>query len=225
MPPCQEEVPGGCLSQTGTPLTEFRPIAGNLPARSSSRSQLPAITLSRPMLARFGKLLLVCTAFAPVLLTIAVTRWVRGDIWPGAASYVAVTLGLFILCVGVLKAAGTMLERLSFQPSEVKTADTEIVGFVLTYLLPLVNANTDHVEWRILGFVLLLLFLVVWSTNSYHFNPLLAFLGYHFYEVTDSSRVSYVLVTRRSLKDTSAVQRVVQLSEYMLLDVEDVTNG
>lgn len=177
------------------------------------------------MLTKIAKLLLVCTAFAPVLLTVAVSSWVRGDLWPGSVAYLGVTIGLFVLCALILSAATRMLERVPVTLREVKTADTQIVGFVIAYLLPLVNANTDQVEWRVLGFVLVLFFLVVWSTHSYHFNPLLAFLGYHFYEVTDASNVSYVLITRRSLRNTVTVKHVVQLSEYMLLDGETKPNG
>lgn len=179
----------------------------------------------KDLLAKFAKLLLVCTALAPILMTLAVIRWVRGDLWPGGALYFGVAVGLFILCGLILRAAKKMLEQVPVDLREVRTADAQIVGFVIAYLLPLVNANTDQVEWRVLGFVLLLFLFVVWSTHSYHFNPLLALLGYHFYEVTDASNVSYVLITRRSLRNTVTVKKVIQLTEYMLLDGETKANA
>ena len=46
-------------------------------------------------------------------------------------------------------------------------------------------------------------------------------LGYHFYEVTDETSVSYVLITRRNIRTAKKTARVVQLSEYILLDVDN----
>lgn len=61
---------------------------------------------------------------------------------------------------------------------------------------------------------------IVATSHAYHFNPLMSVLGYHFYEVTDTGGVSYVLITRRSLHTARSAARVVRLSEYIILDVD-----
>ena len=70
----------------------------------------------------------------------------------------------------------------------------------------------------VLVFVLLVFFLAIWTTHAYHFNPLLVVFGYHFYEVTNEGNVTYVLITRSTLRATSGVTAVRELTDYILLD-------
>lgn len=172
------------------------------------------------MLSSFAKLLLVATAFAPVLLTYAFALYLERGVTAVALSLIAATMGLVLLCLFVIRAARSQLEALQFPITSVKTADMEVVGFVLAYLLPLVSTTSETVNLPVLAFVLAIFFLVVWSTNSYHFNPLLGMLCYHFYEVTTESGVTFLLITRKDVRNSRSVGRVVQLTDYMVLDSE-----
>jgi hypothetical protein len=169
------------------------------------------------MLNSIAKLLLVLTSFAPVLLTFSFIQYRHTAFYPAGLACLLVAVGLCLLCILIIRAARQQLETMTFAVNSVKTADTEIVGFVVAYLLPLV---TTAVEVPVILFVLGIFLLVVWSTNSYHFNPLLSLFGYHFYEVQSSNAVTYVLVTRRTMRDAHRIARVVLLTEYMVLDVE-----
>ena len=173
------------------------------------------------MFSKSAKLALVAASFAPVLLTLGWIRFVDGRIWPDAISYfvaAGLTVGLCLLLIG---AARSQLEVIPFNPTSISTADAEIVGFVLAYLLPFVDAAGMSVKPSVFWFVMALLGLVVWSTNSYHVNPVLGLLGFHFYEVTTEGDVTFVLVTRRNLRDSGEITSVVQLTEYMVLEVKD----
>jgi hypothetical protein len=68
------------------------------------------------------------------------------------------------------------------------------------------------------AFVLALIFGVVWTTHSYHCNPILGVFGYHFYEVTADTNVTFILITQRTLRDCKAITQVVQLTDYIVLD-------
>jgi hypothetical protein len=171
------------------------------------------------MLSGFAKLALVGTSLAPVLITLAWVRYVDGHAWPEGASYLLAAGATVLLCVLLIKAARTQLEVVPFSARSVRTADAEIVGFVLAYLLPLVEAGGVAIRGEIFWFVVAILAAIIWSTNAYHVNPLLGMLGYHFYEVTTDAEVTFVLITRRSLRQSGRVTRAVQLTEYMVLDV------
>lgn len=153
-----------------------------------------------------------------MLLTASFVSWLRRDFVPVGLSFLLIAVGLCVLCFLLITAASRQLERIAFRLNSIKTADMEIVGFVIAYLLPLANSSTTTIDPAVLAFVLAIFALVVWGTNSYHFNPLLAFFGYHFYEVTTAEAITYVLVTRRTMRDTTKVQHVVQLTEYMMLE-------
>jgi hypothetical protein len=172
------------------------------------------------VLSRFAKVLLVLTAFAPVLLTFAFVQLRHDEFIPWGATGLIVAVLLALICLLVLKEAARQLEIVGARLISIKTADTEIVGYVLSYLVPLANLSSTDVDPWVLVFVAGFFLFIVATSHSYHFNPLMSVLGYHFFEVTDETGVSYVLITRRSLRVARMATRVVQLSEYILLDVE-----
>lgn len=167
----------------------------------------------------FAKLSLVATSIAPVLLTLWFVDFSRGWDWKDGWGYLALALVLTFICWGLLQLVRTRLEILKLEIVSVKTADNEMIGFVLAYLLPLVNRSSTNVDPWVLIFVLGLLFVVVLTSNSYHFNPLIGFLGYHFYDVTLSGGVSYVLISRRNIRDCKSISSVGHFSEYMIMEV------
>jgi hypothetical protein len=167
------------------------------------------------MLRFLPKLLLVATAFAPVMITFAIVFWFE--------QAHALALGLLcgaalavVACVTVIKTAASQLAKNPVVIKTIKPADKEIVGFVLAYLLPLARGSEfDGVPMFV---VLGVFFLVVMTSNAYHTNPLLGLIGYHFYEVTIED-VGYTLLSRRNLHNTKVIKMVVSLTDYMLLDV------
>ena len=172
------------------------------------------------MLSKLAKVLLVLTAFAPILFTVAFVEWRKGHFLPVGPTCLMVAAALVTICYLVLKGAGQQLEVMPCNLRSIKTADKEIVGFVLSYLVPLANLSGKEMDPWTLGFVAVFFLFIVATSHAYHFNPLMSVLGYHFYEVTDTNSVSYVLITRRNLRSARTTAHVVQLSEYILLDVE-----
>lgn len=184
------------------------------------------------MLNKLAKLALVSTALAPICLTlwfVEISRvWQKdvpwsenlADHWLVGSAYLLAALVLSGLCFGLvwLSASRHGLERLPVKIKSVKTVDKEIVGFLLVYLLPLINQGQSTISLPVLVFVAVLFFFIVYNSHAYHFNPLLGFFGYHFFEVTIEGDVTYVLITRQNITDCKAVSQVVQLTEYMILD-------
>lgn len=188
------------------------------------------------MLNRLAKLALVSTALAPICLTLWFVElsnaWQSalpfadnvGAHWRAGIAYLFAALVLSGLCLGLvwLSSSRYGLERLPVKIKSVKTADKEIVGFLLVYLLPLINQSHNSISLSVLIFVALIFFVIVYNSHAYHFNPLLGFFGYHFYEVTIEGGITYVLITRQNITNCKAVSQVVQLTEYMILDANHV---
>lgn len=185
------------------------------------------------MLNKLAKIALVSTALAPICLTLWFIEinnaWQRDMSWAEnlaahwlvGGSYAMATLILSGLCFGLILLSGSShgLERMPVKIKSVKTVDKEIVGFLLVYLLPLINQGQNTINLPVLVFVAFVFFFIVYNSHAYHFNPLLGFFGYHFFEVTIEGDITYVLITRQNITDCKAVSRVVQLTEYMILDV------
>ena len=188
------------------------------------------------MLSKFAKISLVGTSLAPIFLTLwfqkfqvfwkkptksLVAAW--DSIVAGKEFLIAAVL-LFILCWILIHFSKTNLEKLPIKITTVKTADSEIVGFILIYLLPLMNETKTPISVPMLLFIGTLFFFIVYSSNSYHFNPLLGFLGFHFYEIQIEGGITFVLISKRNINNCKSISTVVQISEYMVLETENATN-
>ena len=86
----------------------------------------------------------------------------------------------YFLCFGLIRLSARKLEPLPVKIKAVKTVDKEIVGFLLVYLLPLINQNQSTISVPVLVFIAVIFFFIVYNSHAYHFNPLLGFFGYHF---------------------------------------------
>lgn len=145
--------------------------------------------------------------------------------WQVGGGYLLATLLMSVLCFLLVWLSGRNLEKLPVKIKAVKTVDKEIVGFLLVYLLPLINQTTNTtclpagtVSLPVLIFIAVIFFFIVQNSHAYHFNPLLGFFGYHFYEVTIEGDITYVLITRQNIADCKSISQVVQLTEYMILE-------
>jgi hypothetical protein len=189
------------------------------------------------MLNKAAKLALVATSMAPICLTLwfveISSAWETAlpwsdnidAHWQEGSGYLLATLTLSVLCFGLVLLSASAsrygLEPLPVKIKAVKTVDKEIVGFLLVYLLPLINQGQNTVSVPVLVFIAVIFFFIVYNSHAYHFNPLLGFFGYHFYEVTIEGDITYVLITRQNITDCKNVSQVVQLTEYMILDAND----
>ena len=172
------------------------------------------------MLNKVAKFLLVATSLAPIFLTLWFVKFSKDwDIADGYL-YLLATILLTVLCLLLLFLSTKKLEKIPIKISTVKTADKEVVGFIIVYLLPLINESTIKINTSVLIFIAILFFWIVFTSNSYHFNPLLGFFGYHFYEITIEGGITYILISRSDIVNCKNINYVVQLSEYMVLGVK-----
>ncbi len=182
------------------------------------------------MLNKAAKLTLVATSLAPICLTLWFVEFSKAwdskasisdnliTNWQVGGGYLLATLLMSVMCFLLVWLSGRNLEKLPVKIKAVKTVDKEIVGFLLIYLLPLINQTTNTISLPVLIFIAVIFFFIVQNSHAYHFNPLLGFFGYHFYEVTIEGDITYVLITRQNIADCKSISQVVQLTEYMILE-------
>ena len=173
------------------------------------------------MLNKAAKLTLVATSLAPICLTLWFVEFSKAWDWRAGWNYLLVAALLSLLCAGLILLSGKNLEKLPVKIKAVKTVDKEIVGFLLVYLLPLINQTVNNISVPVLVFISLIFFLIVQNSHAYHFNPLLGFFGYHFYEVIIEGDITYVLITKKNIADCKSITQVVQLTEYMILETNN----
>ncbi len=169
------------------------------------------------MLSSFARLLLVATSLAPVAIVYGASL-LPGD-WLGFATWVAVAVLLTVACLLVLAAARKHAEKESLNVGEGESKDTEVLAFLVAYVLPLIARDqTAANPWALVAF-LAIMAAVVFRCNVYHVNPLLGVLGYHFYKAKATSGTTYLVVTKRPRPPTEGQLAVVLLSPFLALEV------
>lgn len=168
---------------------------------------------------KLAKLLLVLTSTAPILLTLAFVEFLSEKNWEIIIPLIVVVFLFTAFCYYVLNQAPKKLEIFQVDSISIKPADNEIVGFVLAYLVPILNASYNEVNFTLMGFIYALFVVIAWNSNAYHFNPILGMLGFNAYEVTTKENITYVLLTRKTIRSNADVTSVCQLTQYMLLDI------
>jgi hypothetical protein len=183
------------------------------------------------MLNKVAKLAMVATSLAPICLTLWFVEISNSwddkqtigkniaENWQVGGLYLIAAILMSLLCFGLIWLSDRNLEKLPVKIKAVKTVDKEIVGFLLVYLLPLMNQGSSTISVSVLAFIAVIFFFIVYNSHAYHFNPMLGFFGYHFYEVSIEGDITYVLITRQNITDCKSITQVVQLTEYMIQDV------
>lgn len=171
------------------------------------------------MLSSFAKMVLTATAVAPVGLTYAYSAFRAGK----AELTVTLLCGLMLcvlLCRCLLGYARKHLESMRFTTNKVEAADHENMALLLLYLSPLFTTDFNDLNWPVLILTLLIFTIVIGTSYGYHFNPLLGINGWHSYKVSTPECVTYVLITKKRLRDARGKLVVGQLTEYIVLDLE-----
>lgn len=179
------------------------------------------------MLGPLAKLLLVMTSLAPVLLTYAFADYLHRGERSGQLVVILIAAGLVVLAWLVMIGAVRQLPKMSFRAATVRTADAQVVAYLVTYLFPLLAVGTDGFSGQVLGFVLVVIGAVIWTSHAYHFNPLLAIINYHFFEISTEGGMEYLLLSKRDIHSPHDVTHIVRLGHYIVLDAskEETRHG
>jgi hypothetical protein len=172
-------------------------------------------------MSKLGKLIFSMTALAPCAFAYSVNRFAR-DETQDAIIWLAIGLLMCFVCWGILKASHRMLESKPLKTKKVKLADKEVLAFLLAYLLPLSTSAKLNLSGDLVTavFIYLVIALSVYHSNAFTFNPLLAMMRYHFYEIENDDNMTYLLLTKKPLHTCEKSLQVISLGEYLYLDAE-----
>lgn len=170
------------------------------------------------MLGRVVRILFAVTAMAPISISLAYVYATRGhNLWLAVGAFI-VCLVLGFVAHWIITAAGTQLERLPVKLKKAKSADKEVIGFVIAYALPLLFRGEGAFDVGAWVIAALMMLFVLLSTHTLQVNPVLGIFGFHFYDVETEEGVTYLLITKRQINNILSVTTVVQLSEYGILE-------
>lgn len=154
------------------------------------------------MLNTFAKFLLMATSLSPVIGAVAVNQLARDEPWPQWAGWLVLAFLLVFLNWALLRYAARNAQRELVHIKEFERHDTEVLAFLLAYLLPFVSSKEVAFagEWLTSAYVFSIIFLVFTHAGAFHFNPVMGMIGYHFYSVKNDEGVSHLLISRAELR-------------------------
>jgi hypothetical protein len=171
------------------------------------------------MLNTFAKFLLMATSLSPILGAVAVNHLARHENWSRWGGWLAAAVLLVFLCWSLLSYAAKSAQRHLFHIKEFERNDTEVLAFLLAYLLPFVSSRDIAFkgEWLTGAYVLGVIFLVFAHAGAFHFNPVMGLLGYHFYSVKNGDGVSHLLISKPELRRPGRDIQTVRLAHGIYL--------
>ena len=177
------------------------------------------------MPAKIIRFLLTLSSVAPIGLVL-----VAGLLWAGQLTwYLAIMIGAPVLLLSALTLlliawVPTRIPVSVLAVAEVKSADRDVLAFLLAYALPVLAVrNAQDLSSFNAGAALALVALfiiVIYRLNLMHVNPLLGLVGFHFYEVKAKSGRTYLYVGK-SLGSDGDELRVRMLSPDVCLEAGD----
>ena len=178
-------------------------------------------------MSQFAKLLLVATSLAPALGAFALIEWQHGHTQWTISLLVAGIL-LVAICLLLIRYAKTTIQRKCLDVTAVESTDKDSLAFLIAYLFPLLTGQFPNISeqeyWLLTLYVFAIMGMTVYHSNAFHFNPILALFGYHFYQITADSGMKYLLISREVVRVQNPCIEVIKLFDYVYLDVDSKTN-
>jgi uncharacterized membrane protein len=180
------------------------------------------------MFSPFSRTALTLAGLTPVPIIIAANCLVRVDQqnqwapdWQWALGWLALAIVMVVFTLACTKHFIPKLGNREIKIEKVKHADKEVVAFVATYTVAFSQTQFNGLKNEHLTAVIILviIFLTVVRANSFVFNPVLAWNGFHFYEVECDDNVTYFLITRNKALAAKTELVVKPLSPSMFYDV------
>lgn len=175
------------------------------------------------MLSIITKCLLVSTSLSPVLGTMAVNQYERGEPWTSWTCWLAIAFLLVALCWALLKCAAKKAQKHTLFIQAFERKDQEVLTFLFIYLLPFLRpgGSTFASECITTVYILVIIILAIAHAGAFHFNPVMRLFGYRFYAVKTKHGVSNLLISREDLRRPGQEVQTVSLDWNVYLQVGD----
>ena len=183
------------------------------------------------MTSRTFKSIFILTSFSPILVIMYLINVVHNwglkspqsffeiiEIFMKEYYFILLLLILLLICVIMVKYANRRLERFKINVVSIAPAGKDVFSLLFAYLLPLVMRSSSGINIGMLIIFAICLFIVSFNSHSYHFNPLLGFIGYRCYEIKTDTGIHYTLLTKKDIRSCKNVKGVVYITDYMVLE-------
>jgi len=135
--------------------------------------------------------------------------------------FVSIGLILIVLLYLSFSYGKQHVAPISIRTTNISPKDGWVVAYIIAYLMPFASIAFKNFDLKVSAIIALVLILILPFANSSIPNPLLFIRGYHFYSISTENGISnYILISKRSLRNSNHLKSVRRIFEYLLLDTE-----
>jgi hypothetical protein len=173
----------------------------------------------------FFRLLLTSTSLAPAICIYSVIQF-SNKCWVGGSLLLFLFFALLILCRYLLIFIQKEIPPIPLTIYSVKSTDKDMLSFLLAYFLPLISPAVFNlfVNPLVSAVTFLIIFLCVYNSNAFHFNPILCLFGFHFYEVTAEENIPYMLITKEEITEKNKSFWVKRIGTFIFFGMPEHVN-
>ena len=178
---------------------------------------------------KIQKFIYFLSAISPILIVFAVVWLIKNSTWekPISLNWKIPLILILISFVNIFvfycsfNFAKKHIQILTVTGNGYSCDDSWIIGYILTYLLPLTNFKFGDYIFSIVIVIVVLLFIFLIFTDYITPHPLLYLKKYHFYTFdVDGAASGYHLISRTKIRSAKDVKKVIQIYEFLLLREE-----
>lgn len=155
-----------------------------------------------------------------MLMVFSIAWYVKESTYLTSIVALTIALVLIIAAILILFMIRKKLATLQIQAKKVSQNDKCVIGYAISYLLPFASITFNKYEPYFFLGISTVVFACMLVAKTPTANPLLFFLGYHFYDVeTENGIGNYLIISKRPIRNKGELKKVVRVTEYLLIDV------
>lgn len=124
------------------------------------------------------------------------------------------------ICKQLLCSCKKKYEIISFKINEINPINKDLVNFLTATLVPFLAFFNQGFSVALSFLVFVILFYLIFITDTLHYNIAMSFLGYKSYEVKNNSGLNYILFSKRDFCNKEQINQVIQINKFIVLDYD-----
>lgn len=161
------------------------------------------------------------SAGVPLCFVFAIVWWNQKHTYWLPMICIAMGIVLMILFGMSFRYFKENLPPISVRISSVSPNDKWVLAYGISYLMPVASMAIQDFNLILAGAIGCVGILIAPFANSSMPNPILFFMGYHFYDVsTENGMSGYVLITKKKLRNKNNIKLAKRVFEFLLLHEE-----
>ncbi len=182
------------------------------------------------MLYKKAKIALILTSFSPIIIVFGINEVIANcnrntDVFNQAVSVLIGSIIIFAISIGLCSIIMWRVVKTG-QTSKLITKsydrkDGGMLGFMVVYILPIIRMTNSLTIWQYILYAIVIITIVgtMSEIGKYQYNPLLRFIRYKFYLVTDEDNLKSLLITKRTIYDNEEFT-VKQIAQDIFIDTK-----